>query len=143
MRKKRELTAMRDAELLRDYREKLAEMMRSGKEINRREVVREVIASGKPRYYLKFEQAYNVITHIHSHGVTGRKLSLKQQMWMEIYEKVQQEIAAHEGLVLHEALARVLYSGRASRYYISLNYAYRYIYCVQREAYKKLVAKRA
>lgn len=143
MKEKRELTKMRDAELLRDYRAKLEETMRSGKPINRREIVREVLESGRPRYYLKFEQAYNVVTRMHSRGVTGRRLTLKQQMWQEIYDKMQQEMAANAGMVMHEALARVLYSGRASRYFISPGYAYRYIYGVQREAYKKFVAKRA
>ena len=57
--------------------------------------------------------------------------------------KMQQEMASNAGMVMHEALARVLYSGRASRYFISPGYAYRYIYGVQREAYKKFVAKRA
>lgn len=134
MKTQRELTKMRDAELLRDYRSKLGEAMKRGGEINRRQIVEEVLATGRPRYYLQFTQAYNVMTRINHRGITGRKLTLKNEMWLEIYEKMRKTMAENEGLVMHEALARVLQSERASRYFITPRYAYRYIYDVQRTA---------
>ena len=134
MKTQRELTKMRDAELLRDYRSKLGEAMKRGGEINRRRIVEEVLASGRPRYYLQFTQAYNVMTRINHRGITGRKLTLKNEMWLEIYEKMRKTMTENEGLVMHEALARVLQSERASRYFITPRYAYRYIYDVQRAA---------
>lgn len=128
MRNKRELTKMRDAELLRDYRKKLGEAMKGSGVINRMKIIEEVLAEGRPRYYLRFSQAYNVMSRINHQGITGRKLTLKNQMWLEIYGKVQQMMEEDKGLAMHEALTRVLFDGRASRYFISPQYAYRYLY---------------
>lgn len=128
MRNKRELTKMRDAELLRDYRKKLGEAMKGSGVINRMKIIEEVLAEGRPRYYLRFSQAYNVMSRINHKGITGRKLTLKNQMWLEIYGKVQQMMEEDKGLAMHEALTRVLFDGRASRYFISPQYAYRYLY---------------
>ena len=125
---KRELTKMRDAELLRDYRKKLGEAMKGDGVINRMKIIEEVLAEGRPRYYLQFTQAYNVMSRINHRGITGRKLTLKNRMWLEIHGKVKQMMAENEGMVMHEALTRVLFDGRASRYYISPQYAYRYLY---------------
>ncbi len=130
----RNFTRMRDAELLRDYREKIAEAMKSGGEINRHKIVRDVLHSGRPHYYVSFDQAYNVMSEINTHGLPSRKLTLKQQMWMEIYDKMQQLRERHPNLAIHAALARVLLSERASRYFISEDYAYKHLYRVQRAA---------
>lgn len=119
---------MRDAELLRDYRKKLGEAMKGSGVINRMKIIEEVLAEGRPRYYLRFSQAYNVMSRINHQGITGRKLTLKNQMWLEIYGKVQQMMEEDKGLAMHEALTRVLFDGRASRYFISPQYAYRYLY---------------
>ena len=108
--------------------------MESGEEINRMKIIEEVLATGRPRYYLQFSQAYNVMARINHRGITGRKLSLKNAMWLEIYEKVQAMMAENEGMPMHVALTRVLGEGRASRYFITPRYAYRYIYEVQRDA---------
>lgn len=140
---RRKMTRLRDNELLRDYREKLAEAMKRGGTINRKEIVREVLRDGHPRYYLNFDQAYNVMSQIKNHGMSGRKLTLKQQMWMEIYEKVQRESLKNPNLAIHAVLARVLLTERASRYFISENYAYKYLYDVQHEQRKKIVGRRA
>lgn len=137
MKNQRELTKMRDAELLRDYRTKLNDALERGEEINRMKIINEVLLDCHPRYYLQFSQAYNVITRINHKGITGRKLSLKNEMWLEIYEKTKALMAENEGMVMHEALTRVLFDGRASRYFISPQYAYRYIYDVQRAARDK------
>ncbi len=137
----RNLTRMRDAELLRDYREKLAEAMKTGGEINRQEIVRAVILGCRPRYYLNFDQAYNVMSEIKTHGLPCRKLTLKQQMWMEIYGKVKQLIEQHPNLAVHAALARVLLNERASRYFISEDYAYKRLYRVQNSARRNVAQK--
>ena len=134
MKNQRELTRLRAAELLRDYRRRLSAAMESGEEINRMKIIEEVLATGRPRYYLQFSQAYNVMARINHRGITGRKLSLKNAMWLEIYEKVQAMMAENEGMPMHVALTRVLGEGRASRYFITPRYAYRYIYEVQRDA---------
>ena len=133
MKRKREMTQLRDAELLRDYRQHLNAAMKRGGEINRMDVIRETLCQSTPRYYLNFDQAYSVMSQIKRHGSPMRKLTLKRQMWLEIYGKVQAEIQANHRLTVTQALARVLISGHASRYFISEQYAYRYLYTVQHE----------
>lgn len=134
MTQQRKMTRMRDEELLRDYREKLNKAMNSGEEINRHKIIKDVLYNCHPRYYLNFDQAYNVMSQIKNHGLPSRKLSLKQKMWLEIYDKVQKLITKHPDLAVHAALARVLLTERASRYFISEEYAYKYLYRVQHSA---------
>ena len=43
MKNQRDLTRMRDAELLRDYRRRLGAAMESGEEINRMKIIEEVL----------------------------------------------------------------------------------------------------
>ncbi|MGN1245773.1 MAG: hypothetical protein ACI4UN_03990 [Muribaculaceae bacterium] len=143
MKNQRELTKMRDAELLRDYRTRLNAALERGEDINRMKIIEEVLATGHPRYYLQFSQAYNVMARINHRGITGRKLTLKNAMWLEIYEKVRTMMAENEGMPMHIALTRVLGEGRASRYFITPRYAYRYIYEVQREARNRRIARMA
>ena len=59
---------------------------------------------------------------------------LKQTMWIEIYHKVKETQEKQPSLTLSSALARVLATERASRYYISEAYAYKYLYNVCRQS---------
>ncbi len=119
---------LRNKELLRDYREKLHEAFESDKPLNRKEIVRLVLLEGKPHYYVCFDHAYNIMMKLNTTGKVSKKTMLKQQMWKEIHEKVRKTMADNPGLAMHNALARVLVNERASRYYISEVYAYRYLY---------------
>lgn len=127
----REMTRLRDESLMHDYRRNLMRAMRSDGPIDRDAVIRQTLTESRPRYYLNFDQSYYVICRLHNKGVTGRRLSLKQQMWREIYSKTIAE-AEMNGIPLSAALARVLSAGRASRYFISEQYATKYIAGVQR-----------
>lgn len=71
--------------------------------------------------------------HINCRNEVTKKTHLKRAMWMEIYHKVKAEQEKRPSLSLSSALARVLASERASRYYISEAYAYKYLYTVCRE----------
>lgn len=130
---RKRLTHLRNRELLRDYKRALKEAYRSNAEINRRELIRKVLLEGKPLYYVNFDHAYNVIMHINCRNEVTKKTHLKRAMWMEIYHKVKAEQEKRPSLSLSSALARVLASERASRYYISEAYAYKYLYTVCRE----------
>ncbi len=131
---RKRLTRLRNRELLRDYRKALKDAYKNNPEINRRDIVRRVLLDGKPRYYVDFDHAYNVIMHINSKSHVSKKTRLKQAMWLEIYHKVKAEQEKRPSLSLSCALARVLASERASRYFISENYAYKYLYTVCRES---------
>lgn len=128
MNEKRRMTLLRNKELLRDYREKLHEAFESDKPLNRKEIVRLVLLEGKPHYYVCFDHAYNIMMKLNTTGKVSKKTLLKQQMWKEIHEKVKKMMSDNPGLAMHNALARVLVTERASRYYISEVYAYRYLY---------------
>ena len=131
---RRHLTRLRNKELLHDYRRALCEAYNSNIIINRRELVRQVLLNGRPHYYVNFDHAYNVIMHINAKSEVTKKTQLKQAMWREIYQKVKAEQEKCPSLSLSAALSRVLATERASRYYISENYAYKYLYHVCRES---------
>lgn len=131
---RKRLTRLRNRELLRDYRRELKEAFNNNAEINRRELIRKVLLDGKPLYYVNFDHAYNVIMHINCHNEVSKKTQLKRAMWMEIYHKVKAEQEKRPSLSLSSALARVLATERASRYFISEAYAYKYLYSVCRES---------
>ncbi len=133
---RRHLTRLRNKELLHDYRQALREAYDNNLSINRRELVKRVLLNGRPHYYVNFDHAYNVIMHINSKNEVAKKTKLKQEMWREIYRKVKAEQERHPTLSLSAALTRVLASERASRYYISEDYAYKYLYHVCRESRK-------
>lgn len=143
MRQTREMTRLRDESLMRDYRRNLMRAMRSDGPIDRGEVIRRTLTESRPRYYLNFDQSYYVMCRLHNKGITGRRLTLKQQMWREIYSKTIAEAEAN-GISLSAALARVLSAGRASRYFISEQYAAKHITDVQRRMRQQaLQCKRA
>ena len=130
---RRRLTRLRNRELLRDYKQALKDAYQGSAGINRRELVRKVLLGGKPLYYVDFDHAYNVIMHINQHSIVSKKTRLKQAMWMEIYHKVKAQQEKRPSLSLSGALARVLATERASRYFISEGYAYKYLYTVCRQ----------
>lgn len=133
-------TQLRNRELLRDYRRALKEAYHSGRPINRRDLVKRVLLENRPRYYVNFDHAYNTIVHIDSRSEVSKKTRLKQAMWLEIYQKVKSEQKKHPSLSLSNALARVLATERASRYYISEAYAYKYLYSVCRQSRTSRIA---
>ena len=106
-------TQLRNRELLSDYRRALKEAYHSGRPINRRDLVKRVLLENSE---------------------VSKKTRLKQAMWLEIYQKVKSEQEKHPSLSLSNALARVLATERASRYYISEAYAYKYLYSVCRQS---------
>lgn len=131
---RKRITKMRNKELLRDYRRVLNEAYESNQPINRHDIIKKVLLESRPHYYVNFDHAYNVIMHINSKNEVAKKTRLKQNMWIEIYHKVKETQEKQPSLTLSSALARVLATERASRYYISEAYAYKYLYNVCRQS---------
>lgn len=138
MEERRTMTRMRDAELLRDYHRHLAEILKTqGVKATHSAAVRRTLTGSTPRYYVGFDLAYNTMVRLRLYGDSGCKGTLKQQMWRELYEKVDNEMRGRKRLTLSAALARVLAMGRASRYFMTESHADRVIRAAEREAAKK------
>lgn len=123
-----ELLEMRDHELAVAYKKLLKEEFAKGGKISRRHIVERVIHETHPHFHVSFEHAYKVLSTIKHHGVNNFKLTLRQQMWLELQSLVEEEMLARPYLNMGHALSRVLAEKRASRFYISPSYCYKRLY---------------
>lgn len=123
-----ELREMRDKELLSAYRKVIKEEFEAGKHIDRKRVIKRVIEESHPHFHVSFEHAYKVLSSVRIHGTESFKCTLRRQMWSELLALVEEEMQAKPYLTLSNALSRVLASKRASRFYISPEYCYKYLY---------------
>lgn len=126
--KSNELREMRDKELLSAYKKIIKEEFETGNHIDRKRVVKRVIEESHPHFHVSFEHAYKVLSSIRIHGTKNFKCTLRQQMWSELLALVEGEMRVKPYLTLSNALSRVLASKRASRFYISPEYCYKYLY---------------
>lgn len=125
----RELLALRDSELTSAYKKFLKEEFLRGDKISRHRVIERTIHESRPHFHVSYEHAYKVLTTIRNHGTSKSfKLALHQQMWHELLSLVEEEMTARPYLSLGHALSRVLAEKRASRFYLSHNYCYKYLY---------------
>lgn len=123
-----ELLEMRNRELVASYKKILKDEFEKGESVNRKKIVERVIFESKPRFHVSYEHAYKVLSSIRNHGVGGFKLTLRQEMWRELLELVEEEMRARPYLNMGDALSRVLAEKRASRFYLSPAYCYKYLY---------------
>ena len=119
---------MRNKELVASFKKILKEEFAKNEALNRRRVVQRVIHESRPRFYVSYNRAYKVLTSARIHGFNSHRLSLRQQMWRELLMLVETEMQEHPFLNFGHALARVLAEKRASRFYLSPEYCYKYLY---------------
>ena len=123
-----ELRIMRDRELIYAYKKILKDEYARGCKIDRKRVIKRVIEESKPHFHVSFEHAFKVLSSVRNHGTGNFKCTLRQQKWNELMSLVNQEMQDKPYLNLSTALSRVLAFKRASRFYISPEYCYKYIY---------------
>ena len=123
-----DLLEMRNKELLACYKKFLKEEYDANKMVSRRRVVERVIFESRPRFHVTFSHAYKVLTSARNHGFGRFKLSLRRQMWRELLTLVEQEQVERPYLNFGHALSRVLAEKRASRFYLSPDYCYKFLY---------------
>lgn len=133
---KAQMRHLRDKEFLEAYRQTASEMM-SGKEpFVRRKAIRQALKRGRPMYYLSYNRTYTVMLHYLATGDVPIKAIQQRAMWLEIAQKVCNEQAINPTLTLPQAIARTLATARASRFFISEEYAYKLLYRIIRERRK-------
>ena len=121
----------RDRELIAFYKQTLKQWLNAKKEFTKRELIEYVITHGKPRYHLGFDYSLRMIKTVLKLEIPPAKPTLHQQMWIEISSKVDKTLKKHDKMNWHQALAEVLAFNRASRFFISYQYAKRIINEIQ------------
>lgn len=124
---------LRDREFLAVYRQVAQEMMQGKEPFVRREAIRRTLERGKPLYYLSYNRTYTVMLHYMSTGDVPLKARQQRAMWLEIGAAVKREMAEHPELTMPQAIARVLATAHASRFYLSEAYAYKLLYRIVHE----------
>ncbi|MDD2961142.1 MAG: hypothetical protein PHR45_03550 [Muribaculaceae bacterium] len=113
----------RDRELYADIKKTCECWVRSNRRFTKRELIEYVLTTGKPRYHIGFEYALRVISEILRNKAPLKKTTLNRAMWSEIIDKVKQMQTKHKNMSFSDALCEVLAFERATRYYITTDYA--------------------
>lgn len=113
----------RDNEFMEMYLKVLDFMFELGVSAPRRQAVNFTIMNGKPMYHVSYDRAYIVVSKLINHHINPVKQSLQSLMWEEIADKVK-DLMHKNGASLARALEFVLNNCRASRFFITPEYAY-------------------
>lgn len=116
----------RDAEFIKAYRHVLDLMLEMGVADARWAAVNFTIHNTHPRYYVSYDRAYLVVCSILGGKGNPVKPSLQSLMWQEIAERVNQ-LRASRQVSVARAVEFVLEHCRASRFFITPQYAYNHI----------------
>lgn len=128
-----QMRRMRDREFLQQYREEVNRMLAHGEPLVRRTAVNRALQNGKPLFYLSFTRAYNVMLIYKATGDVPLKEGALREMWLEIARNLDETMLANDRLTMPQALARVLATAHASRFFISETYAYKLLYRIVKE----------
>lgn len=91
---------------------------------------------GTPHYHVSYDRAYRVVCALLRHDATTLRESPQLEMWREIAERVS-ALMASSGISVARAVDIVLRECRASRIFISENYARRHIYTARHNACRR------
>lgn len=116
----------RDNEFLETYRQVLDLMIERGVPSPRRAAVEFTVLNSRPHYHVSIERALVVVGRMLSSGRNIVKPSLQALMWEEIASKVKQLIDC-KGISLNSAVQFVIDNCRASRFFVTPQYAYHHI----------------
>lgn len=97
----------------------------AGKTQTMRQIVEKVINSEAPRYYVTFEHAYRMLRRWRKGAFAADYDPLKIALWKELADKSDALIKENPALCDYTALGRILAFDKASRFFISPNYAIR------------------
>lgn len=117
---------MRDNEFMAAYRQVLDLMLEQGVPDARRAAIDFTVLHTQPHYHVSFDRAYIVVSNIINSNYNPVKPSLQAHMWEEIARKVQNLLICKR-LSISRALQFVLEHCRASRFFITPQYAYYHI----------------
>lgn len=84
-----------------------------------RQIIRYVLTVPAPRFYVKFETAYRVLTRIEHGGLPDNINKQRRQMWIDIATLVFDYMKTHPGCTLGYALIQVLENETAPSFYMT------------------------
>lgn len=127
MRNNHELTTLRNRALWNDFYRTRNEWFDKHLIFTKRQLLTHVLNNCRPHYYVTFDYAARQASRLIRSKRSGRRLSVKQQMWYEIASKVARLMLMGRARSISQALTEVLVSSRASRYFLSYSQARRII----------------
>lgn len=128
----------RDNEFIEAYRQVLDLMLERGVASPRKAAIEFTVFNSRPHYHVSVERALVVVGRILSSGRNIVKPSLQALMWEEIASKVKQ-LVDKKGVSLSCAVQFVIDNCRASRFFVSPQYAYHHIRHLESNAKKQLL----
>ena len=132
MNEKTRMRQCRDNEFMSFYQETLSAMLKKGVKGARKAAIDYTIHNCRPKFYVNYDRAYVVVCDIINKNRMPVGNPLLKAMWSEIADYVRRLID-YSGMSISAALPVVLDNCRASRFYVSENYIYRYLYNATRE----------
>ncbi|MBP5498130.1 MAG: hypothetical protein J6X81_02010 [Muribaculaceae bacterium] len=113
----------RNREFYEIYHKTFKEFLDAGTAHPRVRAVSFAVEHGNPHYHVSLERALHVVPRIlkGDKSILKRK-SLQEQMWLEIAQKVR-ALLKEDGMGLKQAICFVITHCRASRFFITADYA--------------------
>lgn len=110
-----------------DYRRFLSEAYTSGTYNGREQLIRTMLLSCRPRYDVSYDYALRMMHTMLRDNKECPAKGMKRRMWQEIKQHVESVIARRQ-CPIADAVAEVLATKRASRYFLSYKQASKIIY---------------
>lgn len=134
------LRELRDKELYSNYCRIRKVWIDEGKSFSRKEILVYVLENCQPRYHFTFDYARRLIRCFGEPVKLKSGATLHQQQWNEISNKVHEYRTKFPRKSLSDAVQEVLAFGRASKYFITYNYAKRIIYEMDKKPVRSIRA---
>lgn len=128
-----EFKEQRDRDFMASCRRARRELMACRNDFHTPDIVRHAIASPAPAYYVGHKYALRMLSHYANGGLPSSTAGEKLMMWSEIALRVEQHLQRNRHHSTGEALAAVLTTGHAGRFFISEKYALRLYYRLSRD----------
>ena len=112
-------SVMRRKDLQKCYDKIVKQCKKQGVKSNSITIIKQTINSEAPGYYITYDYARRLLRQYRHRKLPRNYSALKRDMITEIARKVNKLMESQQGYTEGEALAMVLASGNASRFFIS------------------------
>lgn len=130
----------RDRDLFRAYNEALKSLGKMAVNVPREQIVRHVVYSIAPRFYISYEEARRNVKRIFK-GYSPRCVSsTRTEMYNDLANMLASYLRRRPQVPFNDALCTILAEKRAPRFYLSERSALLTIYRMQKEVYREKVS---
>lgn len=130
----------RDRDLFRAYNEALKSLGKMAVNVPREQIVRRVVYSIAPRFYISYEEARRNVKRIFK-GYSPRCVSsTRTEMYNDLANMLASYLRRRPQVPFNDALCTILAEKRAPRFYLSERSALLTIYRMQKEVYREKVS---